>query len=93
MTRLERVQIRVTGRVQGVGFRASARRQGASLGMQITAENQPDGSVVMIATGTPSQINTFLTWARKGPRLANVRDIDVSPATDEDDGAHSPETP
>lgn len=70
--------IRVTGRVQGVGFRVNARREADRLGMTTTAENQSDGSVIMVATGTAEQLDAFIDWVHQGPRLARVDKVEVS---------------
>ncbi len=50
------VRIRVTGYVQGVGFRAYVRRRALSLGLRGYAKNMPDGSVEVVAQGDESAI-------------------------------------
>lgn len=76
------VRIRVTGRVQGVGFRYSARSVGDSLGLDISARNLDDGSVLIDATGPATAIEEFIDWARVGPPSALVETLnfqDVAP--------------
>lgn len=72
------VRIRITGRVQGVGFRQSAREQARSLGIDATAVNQPDGSVIVEASGPRDAVEQLIDWTRKGPALADVDEIEVT---------------
>jgi acylphosphatase len=71
------VEIRVTGTVQGVGYRAAARRRATELGLEGAGENQPDGSVVLRMHGPREAIDAFVDWCGVGPRLAQVRDVSV----------------
>lgn len=74
-----RVRIVVSGRVQGVFFRASARDQAERLGIGGFARNQPDGSVLIEAEGPSGAVERFREWCTIGPTRANVQDIDVTP--------------
>jgi acylphosphatase len=71
---------RVTGRVQGVGFRWSAVREARRLGLRGWVRNADDGSVEVEAEGTPSALEEFLAWLRRGPEGAFVSDVEVHPA-------------
>lgn len=71
------LKIRVEGRVQGVFFRDSARRQAALLGINGFALNGADGSVYIEAQGKAEQIERFLQWCRCGPRWARVEGVSV----------------
>ena len=71
-------EIRVLGRVQGVGFRYSARNQARALGLKGWVENQPDGSVTAIIQGEEKQCLSFIQWCRKGPGYSWVERVDVS---------------
>lgn len=51
-----RVQVRYSGRVQGVGFRATARGIASRLGLTGWVRNEPDGSVLLEAQGTPEAL-------------------------------------
>jgi len=62
----------VEGRVQGVGFRAGARRLAAQLGISGSARNLPDGSVEVLAQGDPAAIEAFALWLERGPAHARV---------------------
>jgi O-acetyl-ADP-ribose deacetylase len=57
-----RVEARVEGIVQGVGFRASARRQAVRLGLAGWAANLPDGSVEVVAEGPEPACRGLLAW-------------------------------
>lgn len=71
------VRILITGRVQGVGFRQSARQYAHQLGLHTTAINQEDGTVLLETSGPSEIVERFIDWARTGPALARVDDITV----------------
>jgi acylphosphatase len=73
----KRVRIFVTGRVQGVFFRASTVDQAAALGVHGFVRNRIDGRVEIVAEGTPTALASLATWAQKGPPGARVDDIQV----------------
>ncbi len=70
-------QFLVSGRVQGVGFRAFARREMEALGMVGSAINLTDGRVDVRTSGTPEQLDRFEEALWRGPILAHVTGIDV----------------
>lgn len=70
-------QFLVSGRVQGVGFRAFARREMAALGIVGSATNVDEGRVDVRATGTPQQLDAFEEALWRGPILAHVTAIDA----------------
>ena len=65
----------VRGRVQGVGFRASARQQGLALGLAVRARNLSDGRVEVVARGPEAALEAFCRWLRSGPRFARVDEV------------------
>ena len=69
---MKAVRFRVTGLVQGVAFRASARHVGASLGLQGWVRNRGDGSVEGHAQGDPPTVAALVDWCREGPPGAHV---------------------
>ena len=73
----ERVTLKIKGRVQGVGFRNSTRRKARKLGVTGWVKNLADGSVEAVVEGNKEDVNDLIDWARRGPRLANVNDIEV----------------
>lgn len=66
------VKCLVTGRVQGVFFRASTREQALSLGITGYARNLADGRVEVMACGEKSAIDQFRSWLSRGPAAAQV---------------------
>lgn len=72
-----RKRIAVSGRVQGVFFRDTARRQAQSLGVSGWARNCPDGTVEIVAEGEPDAVDRLVEWAGHGPRGASVERVDV----------------
>jgi len=65
-------KIVVTGRVQGVGFRWNAAREAINRGINGFAKNLSDGSVYIEAEGSREQLDSYLEWCKKGPRLSVV---------------------
>ncbi|GAA4332991.1 acylphosphatase [Pigmentiphaga soli] len=74
-TPLETVSVRVTGRVQGVGYRLSAVRRAHLIGVRGWVRNNDDGSVEAMIQGTPDQVDQMLEWMRQGPPKARVDDL------------------
>jgi acylphosphatase len=70
--------VRVRGRVQGVFFRAETRDRARSLGLEGWVSNEPDGSVEAVFEGAPDRIDSMLEWCRRGPRGAEVEDVEVA---------------
>ena len=66
------VRFLVSGRVQGVFYRASAREQALALGLSGYARNLPDGRVEVLASGSEAAIETFEGWLWRGPAAARV---------------------
>ena len=69
--------IRVTGRVQGVFFRASAKAEADRLGLTGFARNEGDGSVAIEAEGGAEALEKFVAWCGQGPDFAKVAAVDV----------------
>lgn len=76
-------QIRVSGRVQGVGYRASLQHEARRLGVSGWVRNRGDGTVEALLQGSPQAVEALLDWARRGPPGAKVNDIATSPAEHE----------
>lgn len=69
---LETLLVRVTGRVQGVGFRLATVRRAHMLGVRGWVRNNDDGSVEALIQGEPDAIDQMLTWLHQGPPAARV---------------------
>lgn len=67
----------VQGRVQGVWFRDSTRREAERLGITGHAKNCVDGSVEVLACGSAKALDELQAWLGQGPPLASVRSVDV----------------
>jgi acylphosphatase len=72
-----RVRAVVSGRVQGVWFRESCRREAQRLGVTGWVRNRPDRTVEIEAEGERDRVEALLAWAREGPPLAVVTGIEV----------------
>lgn len=64
----------ISGKVQGVWFRASAKEQADNLNINGWARNLPDGRIEVFACGTENQLDLFYDWLKHGPRLAIVNE-------------------
>ncbi len=69
----------VSGRVQGVCFRASTRRQAQALGLSGIARNLDDGRVEVIVRGEAAAIDTLAQWLQHGPPNARVERLRREP--------------
>ncbi len=81
-TPAERVaaRFRIRGRVQGVSFRAAARREAQQPGLDGYVVNQPDGSVEVLVEGATDAIERLADWLQRGPALARVDAVVREPA-------------
>lgn len=70
----------VSGRVQGVFFRASTEEKAQELGLTGYARNLNDGRVEVYACGPGSQVDALKTWLQQGPSAADVTDMTCEPA-------------
>ncbi|MBB6091426.1 acylphosphatase [Povalibacter uvarum] len=68
----------VSGRVQGVFYRASTRQRAIELGLSGYACNLPDGRVEVLAVGDPAAVQSLVDWLAIGPPAAHVTNVDVS---------------
>ena len=75
------VQVRVSGRVQGVAFRWEAQHAAEKLGVTGWVRNEPDGSVAAHVEGEPDAVNDMVGWLRTGPPAARVSNVAVREAT------------
>ena len=73
-------RVRISGRVQGVGFRYSMAEEAERLGATGWVRNRRDGTVEALIDGPPAAVEALLAWARSGPPSARVTDVSISEA-------------
>jgi len=74
----KRVEARVRGTVQGVGFRAFTLREARALSLTGYVKNEYDGSVSVVAEGPRDALERLLQALRGGPRAAAVKEVEMS---------------
>lgn len=75
MTEIRRLVI--TGRVQGVWYRAGMAQAAQALGVTGWVRNRSDGSVEAMVAGNDEQVAAIINWARRGPPAAAVEHVAV----------------
>lgn len=71
------MRLLISGRVQGVFFRASAREEAKRLGISGFARNLPDGRVEIVGEGEKETLEEMASWCHKGPRGAAVAEVQM----------------
>ena len=74
------LRLRITGRVQGVGYRAWAEQTAQKLGLRGWVRNLTDGSVEALAQGPEKDVKTFAAACQSGPTFARVAYVQSLPA-------------
>ncbi len=77
--------LRISGRVQGVGYREALRREALANHVTGWVRNRRDGSVEAVLQGAPAAVDAVLAWARRAPPAARVAGIDAPAAEGEFD--------
>jgi acylphosphatase len=72
-----RADLLISGRVQGVFYRASAQEEATRLGLAGEIRNLPDGRVEAVVEGARESIEEFIAWCRRGPPSAEVENVGV----------------
>jgi acylphosphatase len=75
------LNIRISGKVQGVFFRASSKEIADSLGLFGFVQNEKDQSVYIEAEGDQEKLDQFVKWCRQGPPRAVVSNVNVADGT------------
>jgi acylphosphatase len=78
-------RLRISGRVQGVGYREGLRHEAGRLGVCGWVRNRLDGSVEALLQGPAEQVDALIAWARRGPPTAHVLGVEVD-APEKEDG-------
>jgi len=79
----------VSGRVQGVFYRATCVRKAESLGLTGFARNMSDGRVEVLACGEPASVDQFVAWLWEGSPASKVTAVETSDADVADAAKHS----
>jgi acylphosphatase len=77
--------LRISGRVQGVGYRYSLCAEAQANGINGWVRNRRDGTVETVVQGSPEAVEKILAWARRGPRGALVTEVSAREAQGEFD--------
>jgi acylphosphatase len=72
---MKRVRAIVSGRVQGVWYRAHTQEKAQEMGVVGYVRNCADGTVEIVAEGEEHRVEALLDWAREGPPMAQVADL------------------
>ena len=72
------IQVRISGKVQGVGYRIWARGEAMRLGLTGWVRNEPDGSVSALIAGNSEAVAAMIDRLRQGPRGAVVSNVEVA---------------
>ncbi|MBW7923501.1 MAG: acylphosphatase [Burkholderiaceae bacterium] len=75
-------RLRISGIVQGVGFRASLADEARLRGIAGWVRNRRDGTVEALVHGDAHALDALLEWARRGPRAARVDRVDIEDASE-----------
>jgi len=75
---MRRVRVRVAGRVQGVFFRDSVRREAVARGVAGWAQNCADGTVEAVFEGSSDAVDALVELCRRGPGQAKVDQVEVA---------------
>jgi acylphosphatase len=83
----KRMRVLVSGRVQGVGYRAFVVRFARALGLHGSVRNLPTGQVEVIAEGDEPSLSHLLSLLRQGPPASRVTDVQAEWSNSEGEGA------
>jgi acylphosphatase len=81
--------LRITGLVQGVGYRAAFASHAQTLNLSGWVRNRRDGSVEALVCGDAVAIDKIIAWARRGPPGARVNEVRVDEADDPEQPSQS----
>ena len=76
-------QLRIAGKVQGVGFRFSLQEEADRLGLAGWVRNRRDGTVEALVQGAPEAVDALIAWARRGPPGSRVADLRIEAPAEE----------
>ena len=73
-----RAHVNIKGWVQGVAFRYNTKSAACEHGVKGWVRNKADGSVEAIFEGTRDKVDSLLVWCKNGPKMAVVKDVEVT---------------
>lgn len=74
---MQEIFIKIYGAVQAVGFRYYAEKIAANLNLTGYVKNASDGTVEILAQGNKENLEKLITWASRGPKLAQIEKTEV----------------
>ncbi len=77
------VHLLITGKVQGVFYRAGTQEKAMELGLSGWVKNTVEGHVEAMVSGSEEKVAQFIDWCRQGPSRAQVTDVIVTPKPDD----------
>ena len=83
------LRLRISGRVQGVGFRAFVADEAEIRGLAGWVRNRADGNVEAVIAGESDRVDAMLEACRRGPLGARVENVAIEPASESELGAGS----
>jgi acylphosphatase len=83
------ILVRISGRVQGVGYRDWTQRKAIGLGLSGWVRNLASGEVEALFSGSAEAVEAMLAACRRGPQLARVNDIEIAETTEAASGPFS----
>lgn len=75
---MKHINLQITGKVQGVFFRASTKAVADQMGVKGFVKNEKDGSVYVEAEASETILSLFVDWCKEGPEKAKVENVTVS---------------
>ncbi len=75
---MQTVRLLISGKVQGVFFRETARKIAEKLNIKGWIKNTADDKVEVMITGAETDVNDFIKWCKKGPERADVKEVLVT---------------
>ncbi|WP_214228932.1 acylphosphatase [Pedobacter sp. B4-66] len=72
------INIRITGKVQGVSFRATTKAVADQMGIRGIIRNEKDGTLYMEAEGDDTLLEVFVEWCNEGPDRAKIENVEVT---------------
>ena len=75
---MKTIHLVVSGRVQGVYFRAFTRKRAIKFGIVGFVSNKENGDVEIVAQADQKNLDNFINWCHEGPLMAKVENVDIS---------------